>query len=201
MILNIVNNQWAISTFQDFARGRRRRRSPRAAYGFGIPALRVDGNDYLAVYARAHGRRSGRAPNLGPTLIEWVTLPRGRALDLRRSFGVPARRRGSRRGRSATRSSGCRAPGRRRRVERRRARDAAARASKPRSIAAQQEAESHGTLQGGVGPVAADIFEDVYKRDAARIFDGNVSRRGTDDHAGDDDDRGDPRRARGGDGA
>jgi len=52
VILNIVNNQWAISTFQGIARGGSGTFAARGL-GFGIPALRVDGNDYLAVYAVA----------------------------------------------------------------------------------------------------------------------------------------------------
>ena len=51
MILNIVNNQWAISTFQGFAGGERRSFAARGL-GLGIPGIRVDGNDLLAVYAR-----------------------------------------------------------------------------------------------------------------------------------------------------
>lgn len=52
VVLNIVNNQWAISTFQGIARGGSGTFAARGL-GFGIPALRVDGNDYLAVYAVA----------------------------------------------------------------------------------------------------------------------------------------------------
>lgn len=52
VILNIVNNQWAISTYQGVARGGAGTFAARG-HGFGIPALRVDGNDYLAVLAAA----------------------------------------------------------------------------------------------------------------------------------------------------
>ncbi len=52
VVLNIVNNQWAISTFQGIARGGSGTFAARGL-GFGIPALRVDGNDYLAVHAVA----------------------------------------------------------------------------------------------------------------------------------------------------
>src|SRR5258708_23556681 len=45
VVLNIVNNQWAISTFQGIApAGSGTFAAP--GLGFGIPALRVDGNDY-----------------------------------------------------------------------------------------------------------------------------------------------------------
>lgn len=52
VVLNIVNNQWAISTFQGIARGGSTTFAARG-HGFGIPSLRVDGNDYLAVHAVA----------------------------------------------------------------------------------------------------------------------------------------------------
>ncbi len=50
MILNIVNNQWAISSFQGIAGGERTTFAARAI-GYGMPGLRVDGNDFLAVHA------------------------------------------------------------------------------------------------------------------------------------------------------
>ena len=50
VILNVVNNQWAISTFQGTAGGERRPFAARGL-GLGIPGIRVDGNDLLAVYA------------------------------------------------------------------------------------------------------------------------------------------------------
>ncbi len=72
VILNIVNNQWAISTFQGFAGGEHRSFAARGP-GYGIPGVRVDGNDFLAVHAvtqwaAERARRAG-----GPTLIELVT--------------------------------------------------------------------------------------------------------------------------------
>ena len=73
VILNIVNNHWAISTPEDFARGASATFADRG-YGFSIPALRVDGNDYLAVYAASQWAAERARTNLGPTLIEWVTL-------------------------------------------------------------------------------------------------------------------------------
>jgi 2-oxoisovalerate dehydrogenase E1 component subunit alpha len=73
VILNIVNNHWAISTPEDFARGASATFADRG-YGFSIPALRVDGNDYLAVYAASQWAAERARTNLGPTLIEWITL-------------------------------------------------------------------------------------------------------------------------------
>ncbi len=76
VILNVVNNQWAISSFQGTAGGHRRPFAARGL-GLGIPGLRVDGNDFLAIYsatlwAADRARRGG-----GPTLIELVTYRGG----------------------------------------------------------------------------------------------------------------------------
>lgn len=76
VILNVVNNQWAISTFQGVAGGEQRSFAARGL-GLGIPGVRVDGNDLLAVFAvtdwAAERARSGH----GPTLIELVTYRGG----------------------------------------------------------------------------------------------------------------------------
>ena len=72
VVLNVVNNQWAISTAQSVAGGASATFAARA-HGYGIPALRVDGNDYLAVHAAACWAVERARRNLGPTLIEWVT--------------------------------------------------------------------------------------------------------------------------------
>src|SRR4051794_35155144 len=71
VVLNIVNNQWAISTFQGIARGGSGTFAARGL-GFGIPSLRVDGNDYLAVHAVAKWAAERARRNLGPTLVEYV---------------------------------------------------------------------------------------------------------------------------------
>jgi 2-oxoisovalerate dehydrogenase E1 component alpha subunit len=72
VILNLVNNQWAISSFQGLAGGEQRSFAARGP-GYGIPGIRVDGNDFLALHAvtawaAERARRGG-----GPTLIESVT--------------------------------------------------------------------------------------------------------------------------------
>jgi 2-oxoisovalerate dehydrogenase E1 component alpha subunit len=72
VILNVVNNQWAISTFQGFARGDSATFATRG-HGFGIASLRVDGNDFLAVHAASSWAAERARGNHGPTLIEWVT--------------------------------------------------------------------------------------------------------------------------------
>jgi 2-oxoisovalerate dehydrogenase E1 component alpha subunit len=72
VILNVVNNQYAISSFQGIAGGARSTFAQRAI-GYGIPALRADGNDYFAVVAATRWAAERARRNLGPTLIEWVT--------------------------------------------------------------------------------------------------------------------------------
>ncbi|SHH31279.1 2-oxoisovalerate dehydrogenase E1 component alpha subunit [Hydrocarboniphaga daqingensis] len=72
VLLNVVNNQWAISSFQGIAGGERATFAARAL-GFGIPGLRVDGNDFLAVHAVTRWAAERARRNLGPTLIELVT--------------------------------------------------------------------------------------------------------------------------------
>lgn len=72
VVLNIVNNQWAISSFQGIANGQDTTFAARAL-GYGIPALRVDGNDFLAVQAVTRWAAQRARANLGPTLIELVT--------------------------------------------------------------------------------------------------------------------------------
>jgi 2-oxoisovalerate dehydrogenase E1 component alpha subunit len=72
VILNVVNNQWAISTFQGIAGGEQTTFAARAI-GYGLPGLRVDGNDFLAVYAVTQWAAERARKNLGPTLIELFT--------------------------------------------------------------------------------------------------------------------------------
>ncbi len=69
VILNIVNNQYAISSFQGFAGGEHTTFAARAL-GYGLPALRVDGNDFLAVHAATRWAAERARSNLGPTVIE-----------------------------------------------------------------------------------------------------------------------------------
>lgn len=76
VILNVVNNQWAISTFQAIAGGEGTTFAARGV-GCGIASLRVDGNDFLAVYAASQWACERARGNLGPTLIEWVTYRGG----------------------------------------------------------------------------------------------------------------------------
>ncbi len=72
VILNVVNNQWAISSFSGFA-GAERTSFAARAMGYGIAGLRVDGNDALAVYAAQKWAADRARSNAGPTLIEYFT--------------------------------------------------------------------------------------------------------------------------------
>jgi 2-oxoisovalerate dehydrogenase E1 component alpha subunit len=71
-IFNVVNNQWAISSFAGFAGGEATTFAARAI-GYGIAGLRVDGNDPLAVYAATAWAAERARTNNGPTLIEHFT--------------------------------------------------------------------------------------------------------------------------------
>jgi len=72
VILNVVNNQWAISSFQGLAGGDEATFAARAI-GYGLPGLRVDGNDFLAAYAATRWATERARANLGATLIEFYT--------------------------------------------------------------------------------------------------------------------------------
>ena len=72
VILNVVNNQWAISTFQGMAGGENATFAQRGT-GYGLPGLRVDGNDFLAVYAATRWAAERARNNHGATLIELFT--------------------------------------------------------------------------------------------------------------------------------
>ncbi len=72
VVLNVINNQWAISSFSGFA-GSERTSFAARAIGYGIAGLRVDGNDALAVYAAVQWAANRARANAGPTLIEHFT--------------------------------------------------------------------------------------------------------------------------------
>ena len=74
--INVVNNQWAISTFQGFAGGEQQTFAARGP-GYGIPGIRVDGNDFLAIYAVTQWAAERARHGAGATLIELVTYRAG----------------------------------------------------------------------------------------------------------------------------
>ena len=75
VILNVVNNQWAISTHKNFAS----KNGNFAVRGlpYGIPSIRVDGNDFLALYSVTSWARERASKGFGPTHIEVLTYRAG----------------------------------------------------------------------------------------------------------------------------
>ncbi len=71
VILNVVNNQWAISTPQSFASAGTTFAA--RGLGFNIPSIRVDGNDFLAVYAATEWAAERARKGQGATFIELFT--------------------------------------------------------------------------------------------------------------------------------
>jgi 2-oxoisovalerate dehydrogenase E1 component alpha subunit len=161
VILNVVNNQWAISTFQSIAGGEATTFAGRGV-GCGIASLRVDGNDFVAVYAASAWAAERARRNFGPTMIEWVTYRAGphstsddpskyRPADDWSHFplGDPIARLKQHLIKIGQWSEEEHA--------------AVSAELEAEVIAAQKEAEKFGTLAGGQIPSAATIFEDVYK--------------------------------------
>jgi 2-oxoisovalerate dehydrogenase E1 component alpha subunit len=72
VILNVINNQWAISSYSGFAGAEETTFAARAV-GYGIAGLRIDGNDALAVYAATEWAAERARGGHGPTLIEHFT--------------------------------------------------------------------------------------------------------------------------------
>ena len=160
VVLNIVNNQWAISTFQGIARGGSTTFAARG-HGFGIPSLRVDGNDYLAVHAVAKWACERARRNLGPTLVEYVTYRAGghstsddpAAYRPKTEFDVWPLGDPIPRLKQHLIARGAWSEDRHKQAEAEIADEI---------LAAQKEAESYGTLHSGPKPSARDMFEDVY---------------------------------------
>jgi 2-oxoisovalerate dehydrogenase E1 component alpha subunit len=160
VLLNVVNNQWAISTFQGIARGGAGTFAARGL-GFGIPALRVDGNDYLATYAVARWAIERARRNLGPTLVEYVTYRAGAhsTSDDPSAYRPKHESEGWPLGDPILRLKqhliAIDAWSNERHVQ-------AESEISAEVIAAQKEAERFGTLHAGGKPSARDMFEDVY---------------------------------------
>jgi 2-oxoisovalerate dehydrogenase E1 component alpha subunit len=72
VIMQVVNNQWAISSFSGIAGAERTTFAARGV-GYGIASLRVDGNDPLAVFAAMRWAADRARTSNGPTLIEYFT--------------------------------------------------------------------------------------------------------------------------------
>lgn len=72
VIFCITNNQWAISSYAGIAGGEETTFASKAI-GYGLPGLRVDGNDFLAVWAVTEWAKARAHAGLGATLIEFFT--------------------------------------------------------------------------------------------------------------------------------
>ena len=161
VILNVVNNQWAISTFQAIAGGEGTTFANRGV-GCGIASLRVDGNDFLAVYAASQWAAERARRGHGPSLIEWVTYRAGphstsddpskyRPADDWTNFplGNPI----------ARLKQHVLALG----IWSEEQHEALHKELEAEVMAAQKEAERHGSLVDGHVFSAASLFDDVYK--------------------------------------
>lgn len=71
-IICVTNNQWAISSHSGIAGGDATTFAAKAL-AYGIPGLRVDGNDFLAVWSATQWAAERARANLGSTLIELFT--------------------------------------------------------------------------------------------------------------------------------
>jgi 2-oxoisovalerate dehydrogenase E1 component alpha subunit len=161
VILNVVNNQWAISCYQGIAGGDEATFASRAI-GYGMPALRVDGNDFLATYGVTQWAAQRARSNLGPTLIELFTYriaPHSTSDDPSRyrpadesekwPLGDPIRRLQQHLIGLGEWSEA--------------QHEAMAKELEEQVRAASKEAEALGTLDRGPLPPVATMFEDVYK--------------------------------------
>ncbi len=168
VILNVVNNQWAISTFQAIAGGERATFASRGV-GAGIASLRVDGNDFLAVCAVSQWAAQRARHNLGPTLIEWITYRGGahstsddpsryRPADDWQRFplGDPIARLEAHLVRIGEWSA--------------QQGEALRQELQELVLRAQKAAERHGTLADGPLPAPESIFEDVYAAMPAHLL-------------------------------
>jgi 2-oxoisovalerate dehydrogenase E1 component alpha subunit len=75
VLMHIVNNQWAISTHRNLSTGGKTFAARADAYG--MPGIRVDGNDFLAVHAVSQWAADRARQGGGPTLIELLTYRAG----------------------------------------------------------------------------------------------------------------------------
>jgi len=167
VILNVINNQWAISSFQGIAGGEGTTFAMRGI-GTGIVSLRVDGNDFLAVHAVSQWAAARARSNLGPTLIEWVSYRAGahstsddpakyRPADdwARFPLGDPIVRLKRYMIRAGFWSE--------------QEHDETRAQLEAEVIAAQKQAESYGTLANGQTSSPATMFEDVYAEMPAHL--------------------------------
>ena len=168
VLLNIVNNQWAISSFHGIAGGEDAPFASRAI-GYNLPALRVDGNDFLAVHAATEWAAERARSNLGATVIEHFTY----RAEGHSTSDDPARYRPADEGKLWPLGDP---------IERLKNHlirlgewsDERQQALHEELVelvrAAGKESESHGTLHAGDKPSVATMFEDVFKEPDWRLI-------------------------------
>ena len=160
VILNVVNNQWAISTHRNLATGGTNFATRGLPYG--MPCFRVDGNDFLAIFAVTKWARERAGAGKGPTHIEVLTYRTGahsssddpsryRPVDEHESWpgGDPIERL-----KNHLIAKGDWSENKHTELEERT--DAAV-------MAAYKEAVTHGDLASGPYPPASTIFTEVYE--------------------------------------
>ncbi len=160
VILNIVNNQWAISSFSGIAGGEDTSFAARGI-GYGLPSLRVDGNDFLAVFAATQWAADRARQGRGATVIELFTYraeahstsddpgryrPRGEGKQW--PLGDPVDRLRDHLVRLGEWSAD--------------RHEALEKEVEEEVRLAAREAESHGTLHSGEHPSLSTLFDDVY---------------------------------------
>jgi 2-oxoisovalerate dehydrogenase E1 component alpha subunit len=72
VMICVTNNQWAISSFAGIAGGENTTFAAKG-HAYGLPGLRVDGNDFLAVWAATQWACERARAGLGCTVIEFFT--------------------------------------------------------------------------------------------------------------------------------
>ena len=162
VIFNVVNNQWAISSFSGFAGAEATTFAARAV-GYGIAGLRVDGNDALAVYAATQWAAERARTNAGPTLIEHFTYRAEGHSTSDDPGAISLRGRAERlaAGRPDPAAEG--SPDRARRVGRGAPRRAGQANSPSEVRAAQKEAEKNGILGHGLHQPLDTLFDGVFE--------------------------------------
>ena len=160
LILFCNNNQWAIST--PVSAQTRAETLADKAVGYGMPGVRVDGGDVLAVYEATREAVERARTGDGPTFIEACHVPRRAARDRRRSARVhrPRARRAGEEERVPRPLRALSAPARRPRRRARRRRSRPRRPTSMRAGIAAAEAEPDADI--GL------IFEHAYVEPAAR---------------------------------
>jgi len=166
VILNVVNNQWAISTHMNISIGGATFAARGIAYG--LPSIRVDGNDFLALYAVTQWAAERARQGLGATFIEVFTY-RGEAHS---TSDDPTRYRPKNEWKSWPLGDP---------IERLKAHlkaigewdnkkhKALEKELNELVIKSYKKAEEFGTLDKGPYPPASTLFEDVYKNELPHL--------------------------------